>query len=160
TVLSDVITLLLSADPSARPRHADWVAHELDRARSMLAASEPRASSPAPSLTAPRPAPPAASTASRLEPATIAQAERLPALHAQPTLVGRDAVLAVLGRAAREAKQGGVRVVVITGPQGVGRTRLIEAAVEQAGIAPDRVLSARGSPERRSPLRLLLRATQ
>jgi eukaryotic-like serine/threonine-protein kinase len=77
-------------------------------------------------------------------------------LQPRPPLVGRADALALLDRAAREAAEGNVRLVLLTGPLGVGRTRLLEAAVEQAGIAKGRVLQARCSPERTSPLRPLL----
>jgi tetratricopeptide (TPR) repeat protein len=77
-----------------------------------------------------------------------------PDLH--PALVGRTDALALLERAAREAQQGSVRLVILTGPLGIGRTRLLEAAIHRAGVALERTLRAHGSPERSSPLRPLL----
>ncbi|WP_437320810.1 protein kinase domain-containing protein [Sorangium sp. So ce385] len=78
-------------------------------------------------------------------------------LRAAPPLVGRADVCAALERAAREAKQGRPRVVLLTGPLGIGRTRLLDAAVEQAGFTAQRTLRIRCSPERQSALRPLLR---
>ncbi|WP_437338554.1 serine/threonine-protein kinase [Sorangium sp. So ce394] len=78
-------------------------------------------------------------------------------LRAAPPLVGRADVCAALERAAREAKQGRPRVALLTGPLGIGRTRLLDAAVEQAGFTAQRTLRIRCSPERQSALRPLLR---
>ncbi|HZF47965.1 MAG TPA: protein kinase [Polyangiaceae bacterium] len=73
-----------------------------------------------------------------------------------PPLIGRDDALAFLERAALESQRGGLRLVLLTGPLGIGRTRLLEAAIEQAGVAKERTLRTHGSPERPSPLRPLL----
>ncbi|XXX78781.1 AAA family ATPase [Sorangium sp. So ce134] len=81
-----------------------------------------------------------------------------PCLHAP--LIGRRDALAALARLAVEAREGGVRAALITGPLGVGRTRLLAAAVERAGFEAHRVLRAACSPERKSPLRPLLRALE
>lgn len=79
----------------------------------------------------------------------------------RPALVGRSAALKVLTRAAEEASQGGIRVVALTGPFGIGRTRLAEAVAEAAaGFGFGRVLFAACSPERRAPLRPLRRALE
>ncbi|WP_437563091.1 protein kinase domain-containing protein [Sorangium sp. So ce542] len=78
-------------------------------------------------------------------------------LRAAPPLVGRADVCAALERAAREAKQGRPRVALLTGPLGIGRTRLLDAAVELAGFTAQRTLRIRCSPERQSALRPLLR---
>ncbi|WP_437969083.1 AAA family ATPase [Sorangium sp. So ce260] len=85
-------------------------------------------------------------------------APREPCLHAP--LVGRGDALAALARLAAEAREGGVRAALITGPLGIGRTRLLAAAVERAGFGAHRVLRAACSPERKSPLRPLLRALE
>ncbi|MGK3987325.1 AAA family ATPase [Sorangium sp. So ce136] len=77
-----------------------------------------------------------------------------------PPLVGRADACATLERAAREAKQGRPRVVLLTGPLGVGRTRLLDAAIEQAGFTGQRTLRMRCSPERQSALRPLLRGLE
>jgi eukaryotic-like serine/threonine-protein kinase len=77
-----------------------------------------------------------------------------------PPLVGRDEAVGALLRLSEEAHAGGVRVALLTGPLGIGRTRLLDAAVEQSGYAPDRVLRMGCSPERKSPLRPLLRAIE
>lgn len=77
-------------------------------------------------------------------------------LRPHPPLVGRDDALALLDRAAQEAAEGNVRLVLVTGPLGIGRTRLLEAAVARVGFAKERVLRAVCSPERQSPLRPLL----
>jgi tetratricopeptide (TPR) repeat protein len=74
----------------------------------------------------------------------------------RPPLAGRADALAFLERAAREAQQGSVRIVLLTGPLGVGRTRLLEAGIERAGFTPNRSLRTHGSPERANPLRPLL----
>jgi tetratricopeptide (TPR) repeat protein len=74
----------------------------------------------------------------------------------RPPLIGRDDALAFLERAARESQEGSLRLVLLTGPLGIGRTRLLEAAIERAGVAKDRTLRTHGSPERPSPLRPLL----
>ncbi|WP_437815770.1 serine/threonine-protein kinase [Sorangium sp. So ce1078] len=85
-------------------------------------------------------------------------APREPCLHAP--LVGRGDALAALARLAAEARDGGVRAALITGPLGIGRTRLLAAALERAGFGAHRVLRAACSPERKSPLRPLLRALE
>jgi eukaryotic-like serine/threonine-protein kinase len=81
-----------------------------------------------------------------------------PELCHDPPLAGRDEALAVLDRAAREARAGGARMVLVTGPLGIGRSRLLAAAITAAAIPEARVLRARCSPERRGPLRPPLRA--
>lgn len=75
----------------------------------------------------------------------------------RPPLVGREEVLSVL---AREVKSTGVGFILLSGPLGIGRTRLLDAAVEIADTAGRRVLRVHGSPERKSPLGPLRRAVQ
>ncbi|MGK4001065.1 AAA family ATPase [Sorangium sp. So ce1036] len=203
--LAQLTALLLDPDPGARPRHAEWVARELERvleraidegpppirrpepgagrersgARDLDAfdsdapAARGRGARPAPQAEAPaawgaRPAPHAERpTAEAVGPAsrgarptrrteTVAPTE--PCLDAP--LVGRGDAIAALGRLATEARGGGVRVALITGPLGIGRTRLLDAALEAERFGADRVLRAACSPERKSPLRPLLRALE
>lgn len=62
-------------------------------------------------------------------------------------------------RAAEEAAAGSVRVVVLTGPFGFGRSRMLDTVADAAaGLGFGRVVRAACSPERRSPLRPLRRA--
>jgi eukaryotic-like serine/threonine-protein kinase len=161
--LAEITALLLEADPSARPRHADWVARELERARAQTSPSPRERESPSegqspPSLSSPLLLSGRASRGVRS--AEAGEAQQPPALCSHPLLVGRDAPLGALFRAAREAKQGGVRIALITGPQGIGRSRLLDAAIDQAGFDPSRVILGHASPERRSPLRPLIRAIE
>lgn len=80
-------------------------------------------------------------------------------LAAEPALVGHDAAKKLLTRLAQEASAGAVRVVLLTGPFGVGRTRLAKAIAEaSAGFGFERVLAATCSAGRRGPLRPLARA--
>lgn len=64
---------------------------------------------------------------------------------AAPALVERDEEVALLRRLATATATGSAAVVEITGPPGVGRSSLVDAAVTQAGRAGLRVLYARGS---------------
>jgi tetratricopeptide (TPR) repeat protein len=162
--LLEVVRALLDPSPLSRPRHAEWVARELERARGAMGApASPAPAPPAPSVGEVAPAAsPDASTASDAPFAEGATASLdgvvAPEPCRDPPLVGRDEALAALDRAAREAKAGGVRFVLVTGPLGVGRSRLLSAAIAAAGFSAARVLHARCSPERRSPLRPLARA--
>lgn len=74
----------------------------------------------------------------------------------RPPLIGRDAEMIAIDRLTAEASSGRVRFALLTGPHGIGRTRLLDAAVERTGAA--RLLRLACSPERRSPLRPLIRA--
>lgn len=78
----------------------------------------------------------------------------------QLPLVGRDPELATLEGLAAAAGEGRVCFASITGPLGIGRTRLLDAAVALTGVAPARVLRLGCSPERRGPLRPLVRALE
>ena len=157
--LSELIELLLLPDPAKRPRHADWVARELERIRD-------RGSSVAISTRD--------SVVENLEPAVTpnvprdAPTRRPMDHHAavsrgpwpEPPLVGRSNILEMLREAAREATNGAMRMVLLTGPLGIGRTRLLNAVVDAAHVVPERVLRLRCSPERRSMLKPLLRALE
>lgn len=114
--LADLITLLLEPDPDRRPRHADWIARELERLRAQPSL-RPVSSR---GFQAPRfeetPAERAIPRAPSEDVPTRTDAYRddrsaPPELCQHPPLIGRDDVLAALARAAREASAGGVRVV-------------------------------------------------
>ncbi len=78
-----------------------------------------------------------------------------------PRIVGRDAAVGVLTRAAEEAAKGSVRVVLLTGSFGVGRTRLARAMTEaSAAFGFGRVIDVTCSAERRTPLRALRSAIE
>ena len=79
-----------------------------------------------------------------------------PAPNDAPALVGRSVEIALLQRAFREAAGGRIRVVVVTGAQGSGRTRLLQEASRAAGAFDfSLVLDAMASPERRTPFAAL-----
>ncbi|MCC6559220.1 MAG: ATP-binding protein, partial [Polyangiaceae bacterium] len=157
--LRDLLKLLVHPDPLARPRHADWGARRLERLR--VRRGEP--------LRGPRQgardkrSAPARQTSGAVDPTVrCAPAEMTsatsPDLRTCPPLVGRDRELSACARAIEAARRGAAQVVLLTGPMGIGRTRLLEAALDRAGAAAARVLRARCAPERRQPLRPLLDA--
>nr|WP_240807109.1 AAA family ATPase [Polyangium spumosum] len=79
----------------------------------------------------------------------------------RPRLVGREAAVKTLERAAEEAAAGSVRVALVTGSFGVGRTRLADEIVASAAAYGfGRVIDARCSVERRTPLRALRTAIE
>ncbi|TKD12606.1 ATP-binding protein [Polyangium fumosum] len=79
----------------------------------------------------------------------------------RPRLVGRDAAVKSLERAAEEAASGSVRMALVTGSFGVGRTRVADEIVEAAAAYGfGRVIDARCSVERRTPLRALRTAIE
>ncbi len=79
----------------------------------------------------------------------------------RPRLVGREAAVKSLVRAAEEAAAGSVRVSLVTGSFGVGRTRLADEIVAAAAAYGfGRVIDARCSVERRTPLRALRTAIE
>src|SRR6185295_13957053 len=55
------------------------------------------------------------------------------ALTPSSELVGRDAEQRALAAAVEAARESGGRVVVVQGPAGIGKTRLLDAACELAG---------------------------
>jgi eukaryotic-like serine/threonine-protein kinase len=148
--LDELIAQLLSSDPRMRPRYAEWVAQELERlgARPAIAVAPEEARAVVPVVTA------AALTSRQM----IAAAPVL--LAREPPLVGRKVELAAIDRALAQAREGRLQIVVVTGPLGVGRTRLLDAAVARLGLPAGRVLRAPCSPERRSLLRPLTRALE
>lgn len=78
-----------------------------------------------------------------------------------PRIVGRETAIGTLTRAAEEAFKGSVRVVLLTGSFGVGRTRLARAITESsAGFGFGRVIDVTCSAERRTPLRALRSAIE
>ncbi|WP_437276456.1 protein kinase [Sorangium sp. So ce375] len=87
---------------------------------------------------------------------TISRAEA-PEIKVHPPLIARQAALSALAHAADRIADG-ARFVVITGPLGLGRTRVLQAGIDAAGLPAERVLRGSCSPERRSPLRPLRRA--
>src|SRR5919197_4639942 len=60
-------------------------------------------------------------------------------------LLGRERELAEIGRVIDAAREGSGGLVVVEGPAGIGKTRLLEEAVCAAGAAGVGVLRARGS---------------
>jgi serine/threonine protein kinase/tetratricopeptide (TPR) repeat protein len=157
--LAELVALLLDENPDARPRYADWVARELEQLRaSILSPEELLAVAPRSSLIPPAP------VARPREPApreAVPRGEpRLPQAFADPPLIGRDEVIALLDRASAGVRdEPPVRsVVLLSGPLGIGRTRLLDVAVERAALPSSRVLRARCSPERQSPFGPLHRA--
>lgn len=78
-----------------------------------------------------------------------------------PRIVGRETAIGVLTRAAEEAAKGTVRVVLLTGSFGVGRTRLARAITDSsAAFGFGRVIDVTCSAERRTPLRALRSAIE
>ncbi|HRI65276.1 MAG TPA: protein kinase [Polyangium sp.] len=149
----DVVWLvekLCAPEPRARPQHADWVARELERILAERRGVQ--------SVTA-------VSDEGNFD---RNWRERIfyhelgvgPELVSRPPLVGRDDALTLARFALEEARRGRVQVVVFRGPLGVGRTRLLEAIVEQASIASSRVLWAACRPERQRLLQPLVRAAE
>ena len=157
-----IVRQLLDPSPLSRPRHAEWVAREIERVHAALAGpvvAPTIASSIADGLATASPDAGTITGAAFFERSTEAVAAlAAPDLRRDPPLAGRDEALAALARAAREAQGGAVRLVLVTGPLGIGRSRMLAAAIAAAAVPEARVLHARCSPERRSPLRPLLRA--
>src|SRR5919108_2838558 len=60
-------------------------------------------------------------------------------------LLGRERELAQIGRVIDAAREGSGGLVVVDGPAGIGKTRLLEEAVRAASAAGVGVLRARGS---------------
>jgi len=149
----DVVQLvdkLIAPEPHARPQHADWVARELER---ILAERRGVQSAPATSDDG---------TIDRewRDKRISSDVDAGPEIVAHPPLVGRDDALAVAMQALEDARRGRVQVVMFRGPLGVGRTRLLDAIIQKAGIAPSRVLRAVCRPERQRLLQPLVRAAK
>lgn len=68
----------------------------------------------------------------------------LPGPLAPAELVERESQLAALAGLLRVSREGGGNLAVVEGPAGIGKTRLVREAAEQARGAGARVLSARG----------------
>src|SRR3954447_11239636 len=66
-----------------------------------------------------------------------------------PELLERETELAAIDAGLHEARDGEGRLLVIEGPAGIGKTRLLRAARERATAAGMAVLSARGSELKR-----------
>ena len=159
--LGELLAQLLSPDPRTRPRHAEWVAQELARLRApgsstgheeggaQGVARERASASQQPAL--PRLVAPAPRRAFAGDPAQLAR---------EPPLVGREGELAAIDGALARARDGRLQIALVTGPLGVGRTRLLDVAVARLGLPAARVLRAVCSPERRSLLRPLTRALE
>src|SRR3954451_10235537 len=62
-----------------------------------------------------------------------------------PELLARETELAAIDSGLHEAQDGEGRLLVIEGPAGIGKTRLLRVARERATAAGMPVLSARGS---------------
>ena len=149
----DVVWLvdkLCAQEPLERPQHADWVARELER---ILAERRGVQSGNAISDDG--------SLDREWRDKRILEVEDSgPELVACPALVGRDDALVVALGALEDARRGRVQVVMFRGPLGVGRTRLLDAVIEKAGIAPARVLRAVCHPERQRLLQPLVQAAK
>ena len=77
----------------------------------------------------------------------------------QPALLEREAELAALEAALNDARRGAGRLVVIEGSAGIGKTRLLEEARDDAADSGMRVLAARGTElERDFPFALVRQA--
>lgn len=149
----DVVWLvdkLCAQEPQARPQHADWVAREIEK---ILADRRGVQSAAAVSDDA------AFDRDWREKHAGYRLAPG-PDLVSHPPLVGREDAVRTAIEALEGARAGRVQVVMFRGPLGVGRTRLLEAIVDRAGIARSRVLRAVCRPERQSLLQPIARAAQ
>src|SRR5262249_53974165 len=107
---------LLEVDPRSRPRHAEWVAGELDRIRAasgFLHAAAAAAWSPPAGAREPRTADLSGQGSATVE--LVA-----PTPDPRPRFVGRDAEMAALAAAAARAASGEVTAALISGPLGVG----------------------------------------
>lgn len=149
----DVVWLvekLCAKEPLERPQHADWVAREIER---MLA--ERRGVQSASALSDD------GSLDREWREKRILDVEDTgPEMVAHPPLVGRDNALGIALGALEDARRGRVQVVMFRGPLGVGRSRMLDAVIEKAGIAPSRVLRAVCRPERQQLLQPLVQAAK
>ncbi|WP_437915418.1 AAA family ATPase [Sorangium sp. So ce302] len=161
-LLSRLTATLVALDPQSRPRHADQVARELDR---ILAALDPELAPPGskegsqpPVRGSDRPARPPPEDRPARPPPEDRPARPPP--DGRPPLLGRRAELDAIARAAQAAQEGRVRGIVVGGHQGIGRSRLLDAAVERTGWDLRHVVRLRCLPERRSPFYPLRRAAE
>ncbi|WP_437908013.1 AAA family ATPase [Sorangium sp. So ce327] len=161
-LLSGLTATLVALDPQSRPRHADQVARELDR---ILAALDPEHAPPG-SKEGSRPPLRGSDRSARPSPedrpARPPPEDRpaRPPPDGRPPLLGRRAELDAIARAAQAAQEGRVRGIVVGGHQGIGRSRLLDAAVERTGWDLRHVVRLRCLPERRSPFYPLRRAAE
>ncbi|MCC7542724.1 MAG: protein kinase, partial [Deltaproteobacteria bacterium] len=80
--------------------------------------------------------------------------------HAGP-LVARAAELAALSKAVAQAAQSEASIVLVVGPAGVGKTRLVRALLADQQTKPGLLIEGRGDSVRRSfPFRAIARALQ
>ncbi|WP_437534145.1 AAA family ATPase [Sorangium sp. So ce726] len=152
-LLSRLTATLVALDPQSRPRHADQVARELDR---ILAALDPEHAPPGSKEGS---QPPVRGSDRSARPPPEERPARPPP-DGRPPLLGRRAELDAIARAAQAAQEGRVRGIVVGGHQGIGRSRLLDAAVERTGWDPRHVVRLRCLPERRSPFYPLRRAAE
>jgi serine/threonine protein kinase len=177
--LADLVAQLLDPDPAARPCHADWVARTLQSIRLDERDTLPPPA-PAPSVPPPPRLTLETSETVRVDPAVLELPRDTPLVArleqaaqrrkdggrasvepvARPALVGRGEALAAVARAIEAARAGDVAFVLVTGPLGIGRSRIVEAALERATPSAAWVLRIEGSPERRGPLRPFIRALE
>lgn len=156
--LLELMRWLLQLDPSARPSHADQVARRLERIPRRRVPAAPARSSPL----AGREIALESGQPTEREPGApwcevpISQ----PALNIHPPLLGRAGVMTTIRGSLAEARAGRVQVALLTGPSGIGRTRLLEESVAAALAGGTRVLHARCDPEAREPLRPLAEALE
>ncbi|WP_437985203.1 serine/threonine-protein kinase [Sorangium sp. So ce117] len=161
-LLSRLTATLVALDPQSRPRHADQVARELDR---ILAALDPEHAPPG-SKEGSQPPLRGSDRSARPppedRPARPSPEDRpaRPPPDGRPPLLGRRAELDAIARAAQAAQEGRVRGIVVGGHQGIGRSRLLDAAVERTGWDLRHVVRLRCLPERRSPFYPLRRAAE
>ncbi|WP_437745057.1 AAA family ATPase [Sorangium sp. So ce1504] len=152
-LLSRLTATLVALDPQSRPRHADQVARELDR---ILAALDPELAPPGSKEGS---QPPVRGSDRPARPPPEDRPARPPP-DGRPPLLGRRAELDAIARAAQAAQEGRVRGIVVGGHQGIGRSRLLDAAVERTGWDLRHVVRLRCLPERRSPFYPLRRAAE
>ena len=72
-----------------------------------------------------------------------------------PIIVGRDDVLELLDHAIAEAAKGRGRTLFLSGQAGIGKTRLIRAAIRKAEAAGIRVDGGSVAPQDHSVLSLI-----
>lgn len=141
--LAQLVSLMLQPNPRDRPSHAEWVARRLEWIRSLDTAQALRNTDCF------------ALKADRANPAM-----QPPPWRPHPVLTGRTDVLETVRWMAAEVRHGLMRVLLLSGPLGVGRSRLLREAIHTVGLGESRTLVLRCSSERRGPLRPLIRALE